>query len=349
MKYAIFFSMLITAVIYAPGSIAEEEEEAVELKLSELVTKGVVTEKVERRLIHNTLQSTSEIGFNENHRVVIAARTAGWTEKVAVFANQAVRKNQLLAEIYSPEFLSAQQEYLLIHARAQRPASEDKTLLTDAEQRLRILGLTDKKIRRLAATGKPYSFLPVHSPISGTIVSHKLNTGDTVKRGQALYVIANLSSLWANIALTESQLSQIKPQQKVSLIVKAYPKHRFNGKILSVGAKMDEATRTVKARALIYNPDRLLKAGMFADAQIETGAGEPILAVPNSAITQLQGQTNVFKVNGKELYAQPVETGITRGGMTEVKVGLVSGDIVATKGVFLLKSLLLKSQIGDAD
>ena len=348
MKYAILFSMLIAVVIYAPGSIAEEEE-TVELKLSELVAKGVVTEKVERRLIHDTLQSTSEIGFNESQRVVIAARTAGWTEKVAVFANQTVRKHQLLAEIYSPEFLSAQQEYLLIHARAQRPTSEDKTLLTDAEQRLRILGLTDKKIRRLAATGKPYPFLPVHSPISGTIVSHKLNAGDTVKRGQALYVIANLSSLWANIALTESQLSQIKPQQKVSLIVKAYPKHRFSGKILSVGAKMDEATRTVKARALIYNPDKLLKVGMFADAQIEIRAGKPILAVPNSAITQLQGQTIVFKVEHDDLHPQPIETGITRGGRTEVKVGLAAGDEIATQGVFLLKSLLLKSQIGDAD
>lgn len=348
MRHLMFFSTLIAMMIYTSVSIAEEEE-AVELKLSELTTKGVVTEKVERRRLHDTLQATAEVAFNETRRVVIAARTVGWTEKVTVFANQPVKKHQLLAEVYSPEFLSAQQEYLLIHARAQRPTSEDQTLLTDAEQRLRILGLTDKKIRHLAATGKPYPFLPVHSPISGTVVSHELNAGDTVQRGQALYVIADLRKLWANIALTESLLAQVQPGQTVSLSVKAYPQHRFTGKILSVGAKMDEVTRTVKARALIDNPDRLLKAGMFADAQIEIGGDKPIMAIPTNAITQLQGQTTVFKVEGNTLHPQPIETGITRGGRTEIKVGLTTGDEIATQGVFLLKSLLLKSQIGDAD
>ena len=348
MKHVMFMSTLIAAMIYTSVSIAEEEE-AVELKLSELTTKGVVTDKVERRRLRDTLQATAELAFNETRRVVMTARSTGWVEKVTVFANQLVKKNQLLAEVYSPEFLSAQQEYLLIHARAQRPTSEDQTLLTDAEQRLRILGLTDKKIRHLAATGKPYPFLPVHSPISGTVVSHELNAGDTVQRGQALYVISDLRNLWANIALTESQLAQVQPGQTVSMAVKSYPEQRFTGTILSVGANMDEATRTVKARALIDNPDRLLKAGMFADAKIEIGGGKPILAIPASAIVQLQGQTTVFKVEGDEFHPQPVETGTTRGGWVEIKVGLTAGDELATQGVFLLKSLLLKSQIGDVD
>ena len=348
MKHIMIFSILITAMFYTSASIAEEEE-TVELELKELTSKGVETEKVKRRRLHDTLQATAEVTFNETRRVVITARATGWIEKVTVFANQQVRKNQLLAEVYSPEFLSAQQEYLLIHTRAQRPTSEDKTLLTDAEQRLRILGLTDKKIRHLAVSGKPYPFLPIHSPISGTVVSHELNTGDTLKRGQPLYVIANLRNLWANIALTESQLAQVRRGQNVSILVKGYPAKYFTGKILSVGAKMDEATRTVKARALINNPDRLLKAGMFADAQIEITAGKPVLAIPTSAITQLLGQTIVFKVEDDKLHPQPIETGVTRGSRTEIKVGLTTGDEIATKGVFLLKSLLLKSQIGDSD
>ena len=350
MKYIILFSTLLAVMIYAPGSIAEEEEaEAVELKLSELTTKGVVTEKVERRRLRDTLQATAEVVFNETRRVVITARATGWIEKVTVFANQQVKKNQLLAEVYSPEFLSAQQEYLLIHARAQRQTAEDQTLLTDAEQRLRILGLTDKKIQHLAATGKPYPFLPVHSPISGTVISHELNAGDSVKRVQTLYVIADLHTLWANIALTESQLAQVQSGQTVLLSVKAYPQRRFTGKILSVGSKMDETTRTVKARALIDNPGRLLKTGMYADAQIEIGSGKPTLAIPVSAITQLQGQTTVFKIEGDEFHPQVVETGETRGSWAEIKIGLAEGDELATQGVFLLKSMLLKSQIGDAD
>ncbi len=348
MKQITLISTLIAVMLYASAVIAEEEE-TVKLKLNEFASKGVVTEKVKLRTLRDTLQAPAEVTFNETRRVVITARTTGWIEKVAVFANQRVKKNQVLAEVYSPEFLSAQQEYLLINARAQRPASKDQTLLSDAEQRLRILGLTDKKIKQLAVSGKSYPFLPVHSPINGTVVSHRLNVGDTVKRGQVLYVVADLRNLWANIALTESQLAQVQRGQTVSLSVQAYPEHRFMGKILSVGAVMDEQTRTIKARALVGNPERLLKVGMFADARIEIGGGKPVLAIPAGSIVQFQGQTTVFKVEGDELQPQVIEAGTTRSGWTEIKVGLAAGDEVATQGVFLLKSMLLKSQIGDVD
>ncbi len=350
MKHILFFSALIAVLLYTASSFADEEkEEAVELKLRELTEKGVVTQKVEQRTSYATLQATAEVAFNETRRVIVAARSSGWIEKVAVFANQSVKKYQMLAKVYSPEFLSAQQEYLLIHARSQRLTSEDQNLLSDAEQRLRILGLTEKEIQRLAASGKLYPFLPVHSPISGTVVSHAVSAGDSVQRGQALYVVADLRTLWANIALTESQLAQVRTGQTVSLSAKAYPQEHFKGKVLSVGAQMDEATRTIKARALINNPGKLLKAGMFADAQIEIGDGTAVLAIPAKAIVQFQGQTTVFKVKGDELQPQTIETGTTRGGWTEIKVGLSAGDEIATQGVFLLKSLLLKSQIGDVD
>ncbi len=332
----------------------EEHKEEVSLSLGALRKQGVMTGKVLRRGLAETLRAPAEIGFNESRRVVITARSGGWTEKVTVFANQRVGKNRLLAEIYSPEFLSAQQAYLLTYARAQRAAPEDitrdnKALLADAEQRLRILGLTKKEIRQLATKQEPFPYLHVHSPITGTVVEHKLNTGDTVQPGQALYVIADLRTVWANIALTESKLAKVSPEQPVTLTVKAYPDLRFEGSILSLGAGMDEATRTVKARALVKNTGNRLKPGMFADAEIGVAEGDSVLVVPAEAVIRFEGRETVFKVEGDALHPQPVETGATRGGFTEIRAGLAEGEQIAVKGAFVLKSLALKSQIGDHD
>jgi len=324
------------------------EEGGAALRLEPLKAQGVRVAPVTPRPLGETLRAVAEIRFNEKRRVVLSARSGGWAEKVTVFANQQVKKHQLLASIYSPEFLSAQQEFLLILKRAQRrDDAQNRGLLEDARQRLRILGLTDREIDRLARSGKTYPFQHIHSPIRGTVVKHRLNTGDTVEPGQVLYVIADLRTVWAELALTEAQLGRVRPGQPVSLTVKAYPGMRFEGKVLSLGAGMDEATRTVKARALIRNPDRLLKPGMFAEAEITVASGEPVLAVPAAAVTLFKGQPSVFKLEGEELHPQAVQTGATRGGWTEITAGLAAGERIAVEGVFLLKSLLLKSEMGE--
>ncbi len=329
----------------------EAHEEDVELKLDVLRSQGVATGKVERRRLRDTVRAAAEVRFNEKRRVVLTARSGGWAEKVTVFANQHVKKNQLLAEIYSPEFLSAQNEYLLILDRTKRGdgavAQENRSLLGDAKQRLRILGLTNKEIGRLAQTRKTYPFQHVHSPIRGSVIQHKLNAGGTIEPGQVLYVIASLHTVWSEIAVTEADLNKVRPGQAVMLTVKAYPDRRFTGKILSLGADMDEATRTVKARALIKNPGRLLRPGMFAETEIQVGGGQPVLAVPQSAVVLMKGAHTVFKAASDELHPQPVETGVTRSGWTEIKAGLTEGDEIAVKGLFLLKSMMLKSEFGE--
>ncbi|HDH03492.1 MAG TPA: efflux RND transporter periplasmic adaptor subunit [Actinobacteria bacterium] len=328
----------------------EAHDQGVELNLDALRPHGVTIGKVERRQLRNTLRATAEVRFNETRRVVLAARSGGWAEKVTVFANQRVKKNQLLAEIYSPEFLSVQNEYLLILDRAGRgngTAPENRSLLDDGKQRLRILGLTDEEIARLAKTRKTYPFQHVHSPINGAVIQHKLNTGDTIEPGQMLYVIAGLRTVWAEIAITEADLATVRGDQPVTLSVKAYPDDRFTGRILSLGADMDEATRTVKARALIENPRRLLRPGMFAEAEIQVGGGQPLLAVPRAAVVLIKGVQTVFRVASDELHPQPVKIGVTRSGWTEIKTGVTEGDEIAVKGLFMLKAMMLKSEFGE--
>jgi len=330
---------------HEPGK--HEENPAVELSPESMKMQNIVVETLAMRPVAEIMKTTAEIGFNEQHRVVLTARSSGWADKVAVFSNRQIKKNQLLARIYSPEFLSAQNEYLLIQQRANGKgpaATEAKSLLADARQRLRILGLTLGEINKMAKTGKVYPFQHIHSPITGTVIEHHLNTGDTIKPGQKMYVIASLDTVWADINLTETQLGKVRAGQPVNITVKAYPGKRFNGRIASVGANVDEITRTVKARALIQNPERLLKPGMFADADIAIGRGDPELALPQRAILRSpDGDWMVF-VEGKPGHFRPKEIEVERnvGDLSIIK-GIPAGTRVVTQGAFFVQSELAKS------
>lgn len=326
------------------GHEALGKEEGVELSPERLRAQGVVVAPLEPQSVAETLRAPAEIGYHEGRRVAIVARAGGWAERIEVYANERVRANDLLAEIYSPEFASAQQEYLLILDRAARAGeSGAATLLTDAEQRLRLLGLTDEEIETLARTRKPYPFLHVHSLIAGTVVEHKLNAGDNVQTGQPLYVIANMSSVWASVSLTESQLGRVRQGQPVTLTVKANPSERFRGQILSLGANMDPATRTVKARALIRNPGERLRPGMFADAEIHVGDGAMALSLPEDAVLRRADGDWVIYVEAAPGHFKPMEVKILRNAGDRVVIdGVKPGTRVVTKGAFFVQSELAK-------
>ncbi|MFV1996451.1 MAG: efflux RND transporter periplasmic adaptor subunit [Acidiferrobacterales bacterium] len=330
-----------------PENAVPIEKSGVRFDPKALKEQGVIIEILRPKKLVELLQTNAEVRYNERRRVALTARSSGWAENVSVFANQRVKKNQLLAKIYSPEFLSAQHEYLLIFDRATHDGAENidnQSLLADARQRLQILGLTPSEIDKLSQTRKPFSHQHVHSPISGIVVEHKLTTGDTVIPGQQLYVIASLRTVWAELALTEMQLAKVQRGQKVTLSTKAYPGGQFHGKVLSVGAQMDETTRTVKARALIRNPRGRLKPGMFATAEIAVGVGLPTLALPESAVLRSPDGDWVVFVEAKPGYLEPVEIEVVRTveSSTIIK-GLKPGTRVVTKGAFFIQSELAKS------
>jgi multidrug efflux pump subunit AcrA (membrane-fusion protein) len=322
----------------------KEDQGIVKLTAEAIKAQGVIVELLQARRIGEALRASAEIRFNEKKRVVLAARSSGWAKKVAVFANERVKKNQFLASIYSPEFLSAQHEYLLILQRANRSGGDNQALQDDARQRLRILGLTDKEIEKLTQTGQPYPLQHIHSPIRGIVIEHKLNAGDTVEPGEKLYVIANLYTVWAEIALTESQIGKVRASQRVSVSVKAYPKKRFQGKVLSVAANVDEVTRTVKTRALIRNPGYLLKPGMFADAEILLSGDKPVLGVPENATLRSPDGDWVVFVEQEPGHFKAVEIKILRtaGGQAIIE-GIKPGARVVTQGAFFIQSELAKS------
>lgn len=332
-----------TAEQEAEGHGHKSEEEGSVLELDQERARGVKTTKIEKRAIAETLRVPAEIRFNEKNRAIVGARVSGWIERMAIFANQAVRKDDLLAEMYSPEFLSAQQEYLLILDREKRGTADAASLVADAKNRLEILGLTAEEIEALAKSRAPYPRQHIHSPMDGVVVEHKVTPGDNVQPGQALFVVADLSSVWAEISLTETQLGQAQSGQAVTISVKTYPDRRFKGELLSVGANLDEATRTAKARALIQNPGRLLRPGMFAEAEIVLGRGEPVMALPEAAVLRNAEGKWVVYIEEEPLHFKPVEVKILRRAGNQVVIdGLAPGSQVVTEGAFFIQSELAK-------
>lgn len=317
------------------------------LDLAPLQKQGVAVGKVQPRKLNDVVEANAELAFNEQRRAVVTARVAGWVGQVAVYAGAYVKAGQLLAEINSPEFQSAQYEYLLIRKRAEGGRADAQSLLTAATQKLKLLGLNDGEIAELAQRDTPFPLQHIHSPIAGTVIEHKLSAGDALQPGQALYTVAALNTLWANIALSEAQLGQIRPGQRVTLTVEAYPNERFSGRILSIGGFVQEESRTVAARASVQNRGGKLKPGMFARALIEAASARSALAVPEAAVVLLQGKPTVFKREGAQLHAEAIEVGDVRNGWREVLGGLKAGDEIAIKNVYLLKSLILKSQMGE--
>jgi membrane fusion protein, heavy metal efflux system len=324
------------------------EENTVTIKPESLRAQGIIIKAVVPRSLGDVLSVPTEIKFNERRREIITARSSGWVKKVRVFNNQRVRKYQYLASIYSPDFLSAQQEYMLIVNRAKFSSSsadkENQALLDDARQRLRIFGLTHSEIKRLGETGKAFAHQHIHSPINGIVIEHKINAGDTIEPGQKLYVIADLRTVWAQISLTETLLGRVRRGQTVILKVKAYPKQNFRGRIVSIGASVDESTRTVKARALIINRRYLLKPGMFATANIHLKGGKPVMAVPQAAVLRSPDGDWIVLVEKQagQFKAEEIKRIRTVGRKTVIE-GLKPGTRVVVKGAFFIQSELAKS------
>ena len=173
--------------------------------------------------------------------------------------------------------------------------------------------------------------------------------GEYAQPYQAMFTIADLSSVWIEVDIYERDLSAVAVGAQATATVAAYPGERFAGKVTYISSLLDRETRTAKARVELSNPDGRLKPGMFADVLIDTPTKTEAIRLPDTALVLLQGQMTAF-VGGEEGFeARPVETGERAGGMVTIRSGLDPGERVVTAGAYALKARLLKSQIGAAD
>ena len=252
--------------VYAEGT-AEETGEKVSLQLSEGARDlaEIKTSVIERRGLKKEIYTVGKIDYDESKVAYVSAWTGGRIDRLfADFTGTRVRKGDHLVEIYSPQLVSAQDEYLI----ALRSGS--KHLIDASRKKLLLLGITREQIKKIEERGKAQTHITIYAPIGGTVIHKNAIEGMYVKEGDSIYRIADFSSLWVMIDIFEYEIGWVKLGQEVEITVKSYPGETFKGHVAFIDPFLDDKTRTVKVRINVDNSDLRLKPGMYVNARIRS-------------------------------------------------------------------------------
>ncbi|HUU39155.1 MAG TPA: efflux RND transporter periplasmic adaptor subunit [Candidatus Desulfaltia sp.] len=338
----------------AEAPAGETEKTSADEHHEALLVPDVKTQKVGRRPFSIPVKATGVIGFNQKRFVCISARVPGRIEEVLAFEGDRVKTGQTLLALYSPDFLSAQQELLHLfqqQERSRKTGDEEGAklaagLIRSSVHRIKLMGVREEEIRKIQESGTVSETLAVQAPISGTLVSARAVSGEFVEMGTELFELADLDVLWATVHIFEKYLALVRPGFRAEVRTQAYPAEVFPGRLVLVGDVQDEETRTTKGRLELSNPSRKLKPGMFIEVTLIPVAIGESLAVPEQAVRQVEGKTVVFvRVPGGAFEPREVKLGRLAGGWAEILEGLQEGEEVATEGSFSLKAEMLKKTL----
>lgn len=298
---------------------------------------GVRTAPVTEGTLSPEVSAVGSIAFNERDQVIVQARATGYVERLHVRATlDSVAQGQPLAEIYIPDWVAAQEEYLAV-SRMQGPNLVG--LLDGARQRMRQAGMSEAQIGAVQASGQTRARTTLLAPIAGVVTELSAREGMAVMPGATLFRINGLSTVWANAEVPESQAASLRPGVKVQARSPAVPGMIFEGKVQAILPEVNPGTRTLKARLELANPGRRLVPGMFVQMQLMDTRPGKVLLIPTEAVIQT-GKRSVVMLAEKEGTFRPVEivTGIESGGQTEITQGLLAGQQVVVSSQFLIDS-----------
>jgi len=298
---------------------------------------GVRTAPVVEGMLSPQVSAVGSIAYNERDQVIVQARATGYVERLYVRATlDRVAKGQALAELYVPDWIAAQEEFLSVR----RMQGTDLASLVDgARQRMRQVGMSDAQIRLVETTGMTQPRVILTSPQNGVVAELLAREGMTVMSGATLFRINSLGTVWANAEVPETQVALLRPGAKVSAKSPAVPGTTFEGKVQAILPEVNAATRTIKARLELGNPGAHLVPGMFVTMQLTDSRAEKSLLIPTEAVIQTGKRTVVMLAedNGKFSPVE-VEAGIESDNQTEIKRGLKLGQRVVVSSQFLIDS-----------
>jgi Cu(I)/Ag(I) efflux system membrane fusion protein len=298
---------------------------------------GVRIAEVTKGTLAPAVEAVGSVAYNERDVVVVQARSEGFVEKLYVRAPlDPVRKGQPLAELYVPEWVAAQEEYLSVRRMA---GTRLEALVDGARQRMRLVGMTEDQIRMVESTGKVHARFTVNAPIGGVVAELGAREGMTVMAGATLFRINGLTTVWVNAEVPENIAAQVRPGNTVEARTPALPGTTFKGRVSVILPEVNLATRTLKARIELANPGARLVPGMFATVNFAPAARKEMLLVPTEAVIQTGNRSVVIVAHGNGKFAPvDVETGIETEGQTEIRKGLEAGQKVVVSGQFLIDS-----------
>ncbi len=296
---------------------------------------GIRTTAVTRASLAQALTAVGSIAYNERDAVLVQARSNGYVERLYVRAAlDAVAKGQALAELYVPDWIAAQEEFLSV-----RHMAGMETLQDAARQRMRLVGMNDAQIQLVEKSAKVQPRLTIVAPRSGVVVELSAREGMTVQAGAPLFRINGVDTVWLNADVPESASAGVRPGAIVEARAPALPGVVFKGKVGALLPDVNPATRTLKARIELANPHGQLVPGMFATLTLAGTPASDVLLVPTEAVIQTGTRSVVMLAQGEGRFgAVDVELGAEANGQSEIRKGLEAGQMVVVSGQFLLDS-----------
>lgn len=319
--------------------VEEGGDESGTIKISSQVQQnlGIRTAQVTRGTLDQEITATATVGYDERDVVLVPARANGFIERLRVRATlDPVHKGQPLADLYVPDWVAAQEEYLAVKGLKSAGAAD---LLEGARQRMRLAGMTDDLIQTFETGGKVQSHFTVIAPITGVISELNAREGMTVMSGAPLFRVNGLATVWINAEVPESLGGQLRSGDAVKAQTPAQPGVVFDGKVDTVLPHVDLATRTRTARIQLANPQMQLVPGMFVTVHFAPRTLQGVLLVPSEAVIETGTRRVVILAEGAGRFRPVnVETGSEGDGHTEIRSGLTAGQTVVVSGQFLLDS-----------
>jgi Cu(I)/Ag(I) efflux system membrane fusion protein len=321
---------------YIPVYEGEEDDgSTVRVSLDRVQRSGVRTEPAAMRRIARPVRAPGVARPDERTLRTVTLRADGFIEELYVSeTGKHVHAGDRLFRVYSPQIVSAQIDY---RTAMSNPAQLQRDQVGGL-QRLKNLDLPDSVLNQIRASPTPLMTIDWPAPVTGVVMEKKVVAGQMVKAGEELYRLADLTSIWVVAEVAEQDMGQVKLGAPVKTIFRAFPDEPFEGRVTFVLHELDAKTRTGKVRIEVKNPEHRIKHEMYADVEINTGAGDAErLAVPVSAVID-SGNRQVVIVDRGEGRFEPraVKLGVRGDGLVEIRDGLKAGENVVVTANFLI-------------
>lgn len=317
------------------------------LSPTQRVMANVATQEATFQSLAKTINAVGVVQYDQSRQAKVTAWIAGRIDRLNVTSVGAtVSKDRPVAEVYSPELVASQQEYLLaVKSRDQLNnspipsiAQNGEGLVASARQRLMLYGVKEWQLLELEKAGQPIIRLPIYTPFSGVVIEKLVQQGQYVNVGDPLFNIADLSRVWIEIEVYESEFQNIKIGQTVEIRLPSSSGRPFTGRVAFIYPFLDPKTRTVKARVEMPNPGLKLKPDMFVQAEIRIGLGSALVA-PVSAVID-SGKRQVVWIEAQPGLFEPreVQVGQRTDDKIQILSGIKPGEKIAVSGAYLIDS-----------
>lgn len=327
--------------------VAVKGMEEVSLSPTQMLLANVETVAAEVAPITREISAVGIVQYDQARQAKVTSWVAGRIDRLYVNrVGDYVSAKRPVALVYSPDLVSAQQEYLLALKSRDRlkdsPISSisqgGEGLVASARQRLKLLGVKDGQIAGLEKAGEPNIRLSIYTPLSGIVIDKLVQEGQYVNAGEQLFNIADLSTVWAELEVYENDFPQIRIGQRVDVNTQSYPGKNFSGRVAFIYPFLDPKSRTVKVRVELANPGLRLKPDMFVNAVVKVSMGNSV-AVPASAVVDTGKRQVVWVETKPGMFEQrDVGVGAPSGDKVQILTGLKSGEKVAVSGGYLIDS-----------